>query len=238
MPRHILTLSMLISGPLIAGKKNDFFSADVGAQRTALSGSLSLGKGTVLDVKKDLGINKAKMGLKTMISRATSHHKFAFKIEKYKHIGSKKLSSKVLVNGASLATASLVSGKVSLKWAKAKYRYRFTPSFSLGSDINALRVKAMIHQKENKKTLFLPAVGVDYEKPLEEGLNIIANASTTVGGTSIYHDAYAGLSYDLKLIHCSALHVGYQYKDLHIHSGLIDADMKYQGLYAGLSMKF
>ena len=161
-----------------------------------------------------------------------------FKIEKYKHSGSKKLSHNIIYNGSQYASSSLINSKISMKWAKAKYRYRYTKNFSIGVDINGMRFKTMVNNDEVKKTIVLPAVGVDYEKELEEGLNIITKASSTIAGTSNYHYAYAGFSYDLKVLHCTCLHLGYQYKKLNIKTKNINVDLKYQGLYAGLAMKF
>ena len=213
--------------------------AEVGFEQSNFTGSIQAGEeGSTLDMKKDLGISKSKKGLKAMLSRSTTHHKFGFKLEKYEHSGSHKLSQDILFNGAQYATSTLINSQLSLKWAKLKYRYRFTPAFSVGTDINALRFKAMVNDNETKKTIVLPSLGIEYDKELEEGLRFIAKTSSTLTGDSRYLYGYMGVSYDLKVIDCTSLHMGYQYKKLEINADDIHANMEYKGLYAGLAMKF
>ncbi len=241
--KYSLTTLLLFASSLYAQNDKNFFQtqAEMGLERSMLNGHIKIGaenNATRLDIKNDLGINSSKQGLKAMLTRSTSHHKFGFKLEKYEHSGSKKLSKNIIYNGSQYASSSLINSQISMRWAKAKYRYRYTKDLSLGLDINGMRFKTMLNGNEVKKTLVLPAVGLDYEKELEEGLNLITKASSTLAGKSNYHYAYAGFSYDLKVLHCTCLHIGYQYKKLTIDSNNINVDLKYQGLYAGLAMKF
>jgi hypothetical protein len=232
---------LLISSSALAQKKCELFQneASFGFEKSALSGSLQdESGGSKLDIKNDLGITHTTTGLKAMFNKSTTHHKFGFKLEKFKHSGSKKLSSNIVYNGSQYATASLISSKISLKWAKAKYRYRFTEDFALGLDLDALRFKTMLNDEETKKTIVMPAIALEYMHPIEEGFSFITKASSTISGNSKQHYGYAGLSYDLKMLGCSSLHIGYQYKKLNLHTDKIHADLKYQGLYAGLAMKF
>ena len=241
MLRKMPLALLLISSSALAQKKCDLFQyeASLGFERSGLSGTIQDGSGgSKLDTKSDLGISHTKAGIKAMMSRSTTHHKFGFKLEKYKHSGSKKLSSNIVYNGAQYATSSLVSSKLSLKWAKVKYRYRLTKDFSLGLDVDALRFKTMVNEEETKKTIVMPAIALEYEYILEEGLNFIMKGSSTVTGNSKQHYGYAGVAYDLKALGCSCLHIGYQYKKLDIREDKIHANLKYQGLYAGLAMKF
>lgn len=236
-----LALLLISSSALAAQKKCELFQNEgsFGFERSGLSGSLQDGSGgNKLDIKNDLGISHTTTGLKAMLNKSTTHHKFGFKLEKYKHSGSKKLSSNIVYNGAQYATASLISSKVSLKWAKVKYRYRFTSDFALGMDVDALRLKTMVNDVETKKTLVMPAIALEYAHAVEEGLNFIAKGSSTISGNSKQHYGYAGIAYDLQMLGCSCLHLGYQYKKLDIHADKINAKLKYQGLYAGISMKF
>ena len=239
----LLPLICVLSTSVLAKEKGNFFQteAELGLERSQLSGYIKIGSennSTKLDIKNDLGINSSKASLKTMLTRTTTHHKFGFKLEKYKHSGSKKLSSDIVYNGSEYANATLINSEISLKWAKAKYRYRYTKDFSIGIDLNGMRLKTMVNDDTVKKTLLLPALGIDYEKELEEGFNFISKASSTIAGASNYHYAYAGLSYDMKVLNCTCLHLGYQYKNLSIDTDEIDVNLKFQGLYAGLAMKF
>ncbi len=234
---------LLLTTSLCAQSDKNFFQteAEIGLERSILTGHIKIGadnNSSRLDIKNDLGIDGSEQGLKAILTRSTTHHKFGFKLEKYEHSGSKKLSQNIIYNGSQYASSSLINSKVSMRWAKAKYRYRYTKDLSIGVDINGMRFKTIVNDDEVKKTIVLPAIGVDYEKELEEGLNFITKASSTLTGNSNYHYAYAGFSYDLKVLHCTCLHVGYQYKKLIIDSKDIDVDLKYQGLYAGLAMKF
>ena len=243
MIKKIPLTFLLLSGTLLAKDKCSLFQSEVdfGASLNQLDGYIKIGdtaSSTKLDIKKDLSITKQAASLKTMFSHSTSHHKFGFKLEKYVHSGSKKLTSNIVYNSSLYATATLINSKISLKWAKLKYRYRFTKNFSFGADVNALRFKTIVNKNETKKTLLVPAIGIDYEKELESGFGLITNASSTIAGETSYHHAYAGLSYDLKLLHCSRLHLGYQLKNLSINRGKIDLNLKYKGLYAGIAMKF
>lgn len=243
LKKLLLPFIFFTSNALWAQEDGNFFQteAEIGLERSQLSGYIKIGdenNSTKLDIKHDMGIKSSKAGLKAMLTRSTTHHKFGFKLEKYKHSGSQKLTSNILYNSSSYAEASLINSEISLKWAKAKYRYRFTKDFSLGVDLNGMRLKTMVNEEEVKKTLLLPALGVDYKRELEEGFNLITKASSTIAGKSNYHYAYAGLSYDLKLLNCTCLHLGYQYKNINIKSDNIDIKLKYQGLYAGLAMKF
>jgi len=243
MIKKLLTSLLILASALCAEDKSNFFDteAELGLERSHLSGNIKIGNdqnNTILDMKNDLGINHSAAGLKAMLTKSTAHHKFGFKLEKYEHSGSHKLSNNIINNGAAYATATLIHSKVSLKWAKIKYRYRFMPNFSLGADINGMRFKTVLNGDTTKKTLLLPALGADYEKELEEGLKIIVKASSTIAGQSNYHYAYAGLSYDLKVLHCTCLHIGYQYKNLNLDEDNLKADLTYKGLYAGLAMKF
>lgn len=239
----LLPLLLFLNSALHAEGKGNFFQteAEIGLERSQLLGHIKIGpehNSTKLDIKNDLGMKSSKEGLKAMLTRSTTHHKFGFKLEKYKHSGSKKLTSNILYNGASYADATLINSELSLKWAKAKYRYRYTKDFSIGIDLNGMRFKTIVNGDEVKKTILLPALGIDYERELEEGLNFISKASSTLIGESNYHYAYAGLSYDLKVLNCTCLHIGYQYKNLNIDTDNIDVALKYQGLYAGLAMEF
>lgn len=241
--KMLLTFSIFITSTLLAKDNGNFFQteAEIGLERSQLLGHIKIGpdnNSTKLDIKNDLGVKDSKEGLKAMLTRSTTHHKFGFKLEKYEHAGSKKLSSNILYNGSSHADATLINSEISLKWAKAKYRYRYTKDFSIGVDLNGMRFKTIVNHDEAKKTMLLPALGIDYEKEIEEGLNFITKASSTLIGESNYHYAYAGFSYDLKVLHCTCLHIGYQYKNLNIDTDNIDVALKYQGLYAGLAMKF
>ncbi len=241
--KNFLAFLLLLTTSLYAQNDGNFFQtqAEIGLARSNLSGHISIGSdnnSSRLDIKNDLGINGSKQGLKAMLTRSTTHHKFGFKVEKYEHSGSKKLSQNILYNGSQYANSSLINSEISMRWAKAKYRYRYTKNFSLGLDINGMRFKTIVNDDEVKKTIVMPAIGVDYEKELEEGLNFITKASSTITGASSYRYAYAGFSYDLKVLHCTCLHIGYQYKKLNIDTNDIDIDLKYQGLYAGLAMKF
>jgi long-subunit fatty acid transport protein len=243
MLKRLVFISLSFNAPsLFAECQGNFFqtNAEIGLERSQLTGDIKVGdaQSSRVDIKDDLGINHSTAGLKAMLSRATTHHKFGFKLEKYEHSGSKKLSSNILYNGSSYATASLISSKVSLKWAKIKYRYRYNNKFSFGVDMNGMRLKTMINENESKELLLLPALGVDYEKELEEGLNFIAKGSSSITGDSNYHYAYTGFSYAIKYLDCSCLHIGYQYKSLAIKTDKMDANLKYQGLYAGIAMKF
>jgi len=228
------------SPSLYAACSGNFFqtNAEIGLERSQLSGTIQTTNGTKLDLEKELGLSHSTAALKAMLCRKTTHHQFGFKLEQYEHSGSKKLSSNILFNGSQYATASLINSKVSLKWAKLKYRYRYTKNLSLGVDLNGMRLKTIVNENEVKKTLLLPALGIDYTKPIEEGLNFIAKGSSGVLNDSNYHYAYAGFSYDLKLLRCSSLHVGYQYKALNLKNDNFHANLKYQGIYAGLAMKF
>jgi len=241
--KMLLIFSIFLSCELLAKGNGNFFQteAEIGLEHNQLAGHIEIGldnNSSKLDIKNDLGINHSKNTLNAMLTGSTTHHKFGFKLEKYKHAGSKKLTSNILYNGSSYADATLINSEISLKWAKAKYRYRFTKDFSLGMDLNGMRFKTVLNENEVTKMILLPAVGIDYEKELEEGLNFISKASTTFVGTSTYRYAYAGFSYDLKLLHCTCLHIGYQYKNLHINRDNLDLALKYQGLYAGLAMQF
>jgi len=241
--KYPLPFLLLFSTSLWGENHGNFFQteAEIGLERSQLLGHIKIGSdsnNTKLDIKNDLGVKSSKAGLKAMLTRSTTHHKFGFKLEKYEHSGSKELSSNILHNGSSYAESSLINSEISLKWAKAKYRYRYTKDFSIGVDLNGMRFKTIINGDEVKKTILLPTLGIDYEKELEEGLNFISKASSTIVGKSNYHYAYAGFSYDLKVLNCTCLHIGYQYKNLNIDTDNIDVALKYQGLYAGLAMKF
>lgn len=241
MIKKVIFVSLTFGTSLFgADCTGNFFqtNAEIGMERSQLSGTLQVEDGTKLDIRKDLGISHSTAGLKAIFTRSSTHHQFGFKLEKYEHSGSKKLSSNILYNGSQYATASLINSKISLKWAKIKYRYRYNKNLSLGADINGMRFKTMVNENETKKTLLLPALGVDYTKALEEGLHFIAKGSSGFSGKSRYHYAYTGFSYDLKRLHCSCLHIGYQYKALNIENSAIHTNLKYQGLYAGLAMKF
>jgi hypothetical protein len=241
MLRKIPLLLLLISSSALAQKGCELLQneASMGFEQSRLSGSLQDGKdGTKLDIKNDLGISKSETGIKAMFNKSTTHHKFGFKLEKYQHSGSKKLSSNIIYNGAQYATASLINSKVSLRWAKAKYRYRPTADFALGTDLDLLRLKTMVNDEETKKTIIMPALALEYEHEIEEGLSVVAKGSSSFIGSSKQYYAYTGLAYDLRLLGCSCLHLGYQYKKLDIQEDNINADLKYQGLYAGISMKF
>ncbi len=241
MLRKMPLALLLISSSALAQKKCELFQneASLGFEHSTLSGSLQDSNGgTKLDIKKDLGISQTKTGIKAMFNKSTTHHKFGFKLEKYQHSGSKKLSSNIVYNGSQYATASLINSKISLKWAKAKYRYRFTSDLSLGMDIDALRLTSMVNDDETKKTIVMPAIALEYEYEIEEGLNMVTKGSSSLVGNSKQHYGYAGFSYDLKMIRCTSLHFGYQYKKLELHTDTTDANLKYQGLYAGLAMKF
>lgn len=244
MPQKVLlTFYLLFSSTLFAKDSGNFFQTEVemGLERSHLGGHLRVGtdsNNTQLDLHNDMGLSQATAGLKAMLTRTTKHHRFGFKLEKYEHSGSKKLSDNIIHNGSTYATASLINSKVSLKWAKAKYRYRYTENLSIGVTVNAMRLKTMINEEETKETLILPAIGADYEREIDHRLNLIIKASSTITGDSNYHYGYAGLSYDLKVLNCTSFHLGYQYKNLRIKSDEIDADLKYQGLYAGLAMQF
>ena len=242
MLRKMPLTFLLITSSAFADKKCSLYQSQgsIGFEHSSLSGSIQDGSstGSKLQIKDDLGINKSTTSLKAMMSKSTTHHKFGFKLEKFKHSGSKKLSSNILYNGSNYATASLINSKVSLKWAKATYRYRFTPEFAAGVDLDGLRLKTLINEQTHKKTLFMPSFGMEYEKSLEEGLDFIAKGSTSLYGNSSQHYAYAGFSYNPKMLGCSCLHLGYQYKNIHLKENDLRADLKYQGLYAGISMKF
>jgi long-subunit fatty acid transport protein len=243
MLKKSIFLSLFFStSSLFAECQGNFFqtNVEIGLERSQLNGDIQVSnaEGSPLDIKSDLGITHSTAGLKAMLSRSTTHHQFGFKLEKFEHSGSKKLSENILYNGSSYATASLINSKVSLKWAKIKYRYHYTDRLSFGVDINGMRLKTMINKNESKELLLLPALGLDYKKELEEGLNFIAKGSSSITGDSNYHYAYAGFSYAIKYIDCSSLHIGYQYKSLNIDTDKMDANLKYQGLYAGIAMKF
>ncbi len=242
MLKRVVTFFFISSASLFAQTKGNFFQteAEIGLERSLLNGHIHIGNDTnsTLSLKDDLGITHQTAGLQAIFTRLTTHHKFGFKMEKYSHSGSKKLSTNIIYNGSQYATASLVNSKVALRWAKAKYRYRFDETLSIGADINGFELKAIVNEDESKKRLILPAIGFDYEKMIEEGLNLIAKASATLLTTSKYAYGYLGFSYDLKLLHCTCLHMGYQYKHLDINENTFKADLKYQGLYVGLGMKF
>ncbi len=239
----LLFLLLMTAASLFADSSKNFFQteAEIGLERAMLDGHIRIGSdqnSSNLDLQNDLGMMHATGGLQAILTRSTTHHKFGFKLEKYEHSGSTKLSQNILYNSSAYATASLISSKFCMKWAKLKYRYKVSQTFSAGIDLNGMRLKTLVNENEYKKTLVLPALGIDYETMLEEGLQFIAKASTTIANNSNYHYAYAGLSYDLKILHCSALHIGYQYKNLEINADEIHTDLTYQGLYAGLAMKF
>ncbi len=241
--KHFLTILLLSLVSLHAQSDAYFFQtqAEMGLERSMLTGHIKIGvdnNSSDINLKNDLGIKGATQGLKTMLSRSTTHHKFGFKLEKYQHSASRKLSQNILYNGSHYATSSLVKSEISLRWAKAKYRYRYTKTLSFGADLNALRFKTMLNDNEVKKTVILPAVGFDYERELEEGLGFITKASSTLASRSKYRYAYMGFAYHLPIQHCTCLHIGYQYKNLNIHRDQIAMDLKYQGLYAGLAMQF
>ncbi len=243
MKKALFILQFLLFTSLCAQEGGDFFQteAEMGMERSRLSGSIQIGdenNASSLDINKDLGITKSALGLHAMLSHTSKNHKFGFKVEKYEHTGSTKLSNNIIYNGSQYANATLIKSKISLRWAKAKYRYRYTKNLSLGLDINGMRFKTMLNDNEVKKTVILPAIGIDYDRELEAGLHFITKASSTITGSSSYHYGYAGFSYDLKVHHCTCLHIGYQYKKLLIHKERINVDLKYQGLYAGLAMKF
>ena len=242
MSAKILFVLFLLFSSLFAKEECNLFQTEgeLGFERSELSGTFKVGgdDSTTLDTQKDLGMQKSTARLKAMMSKSTTHHKFGFKLEKYKHSGSKKLSSNIIYNGSQYATASLIKSKISLKWAKLKYRYRFTPDFSLGIDLNGMRLKTMVNENKKKKTLLLPAIALEYQKELEEGLNFIIKGTSTAPNENSHHYGYVGFSYNMKILGCSCLHLGYQYRDLKINSDDIHANLKFQGLYAGLSMKF
>ncbi len=211
-----------------------------GLERNRLSGFINIKDDDRerFDFRKDLNLKKTKNALAALLFKNTQKHSFSFKVNHYKYQGSNKLTQNIVSNSLYNATAKMVKNELDLKWAKGSYRYRYTQNLSIGADLHGLRLHTLVEGKEYKKALLLPAVGVDYNFDLADDLKVVTKTTGTFTPKNRYFSQYLGLSFDLGLSNCTALNVGYQYKNLYLDTDKYKSDLKFSGLYAGIAMRF
>ena len=236
-----LTISTITLSTLNAFecKAFDKASLEIGGLRGSVDGYIQVGDGaTKLDLKDDLGLSGSKNSIQAAITSGSKKHKFGFKATKFKYSGKKKLSKDILINSENYAKATILKSNLDLKWAKAKYRYLADESLSIGVDLNALRLKSKINDKNYKKNLIIPSVAVDYDIDLASDLAFVTKTSLTLFGKSRYADGYVGLAYKLPSKNCPSIHLGYQVNSFKIDTSKLKSKLEYKGLYAGVRVRF
>jgi hypothetical protein len=237
-----LTISTITLSTLNAFecKAFDRSSLEVGGLIGSYDGYLQIGdkSSTKLDLKDDLDLTKSKNSIQAAITSGSKKHKFAFKATKFKYSGKKRLSKDILINSENYAKATILKSRLDIRWAKIKYRYLADESLSFGVDLNALRLKSTINNKNYRKNLIIPAIAIDYNIDLAADLAFITKTSLTPIGKSRYSDAYAGLAYKLPYKNCSSLHLGYQVNSFKVDTSKLKSELNYHGLYAGIKVEF
>jgi hypothetical protein len=234
----LLILSNLLSAK-DCGKFSDN-SVEFALERNSLSGYVDIKDDNLskLETTKDLNLKNIKNSLTALLFKDFKKHSFSFKVNHYKYQGESRLSHNIIQNSLHNATSSMVKNEIDLKWAKASYRYKMYENLQIGADFHGLSAYTQINGKSYRKLLFLPAIGVDYDYELEDDLKLITKTSATLTTDSRHYSLYTGLSFDLGFSNCTSLNIGYQHQNLIIDDKRLKSNLKFDGVYAGIAVKF